>query len=67
MIQSNPAPHRLLPPLQPVTTTLEMGPMLRGSSPAFSLRPVSMRRIPPALQEMIAEEAKAEGKARKRR
>lgn len=67
MTQTDPRPHRLLPPLEPETTTLEMGPMLRTSSPAFSLRPVSMRRIPPALQEMIAEEAKAEGKRRKRR
>ena len=59
-------PHRVLDAQDPETTTTDNGPLLFGSSPDFNLGPPSLQYIPLALQEMIDEEAKAEGKRRKR-
>ena len=67
MMQANPSPHRLLPPLRSQTMRAENHPMLRSEAPGFVLRPPRGQRISPAQLLLEQEMQQAQGRRRKRR
>ena len=67
MMQANPSPHRLLPPLRSQTMRAENHPMLRSEAPAFVLSPPRGQRISPAQLLLEQEMQQAQGRRRKRR
>ncbi len=59
-------PHRVLPSLTAQTMEAENHPMLRGTAPAFRLRPPRGQRVSAAQLVLEQEMRQAEGRRRKR-